>query len=291
MSRSSLAGSVVALSLVLARAGVASADPPPPFLSADPPPSEPAAPVSAPSPSEPAAPVSAPPPSEPAAPVSAPSPAEPARDEGPRPEGLPRHDLVRVNLGLRVGYLPGRGFDAFSTDDVLPQWSIDATYPVLTRRRLVVGVGLGWDFGGSSATFRGLDASLRIHRLYAPIEGRYYLAPALAVFGKIAPGAAVALASVQDPSAPSELSASGWAFSADASAGASILLGPRARYDRRQPRVWLTPEIGYAFTTKASLRLNPDRDAEGVLGHDEDASLRSLALSGFFWRASVGMTF
>ena len=36
---------------------------------------------------------------------------------------------------------------------------------------------------------------------------------------------------------------------------------------------------------------NPGRADEDLLGSDEDVSLRSLALSGFFWRASVGMTF
>lgn len=209
----------------------------------------------------------------------------------PAPEGAPRYDLLRANLGLRYGYLRSRGYDTFSTNDVLTQWSLDATYPVVAWRKLVVGVGIGWDYGGSSANARSFETSLATHRLYVPIEARYYVLPSVAVFGKVAPGAVAALASVHEPSAPNDLSATGWAFSTDASVGASILLGPRNRPDLRQPRVWATPEIGYAVTTKASLGANPGRDAQDVLGSDEDTRLGALSLSGLFWRLSVGMTF
>ena len=214
-------------------------------------------------------------------------------------EGQPRYALVRINMGLRVGHqpaaltgdAPSRGFDTFASNDVLAQFSIDGTVPIVTRGRLVLGAGLGWDVGGRSATVRGLDSSLTAHRLYVPIEGRYHFWPGLFVFGKVSPGAAVALASVKDGSAPNELSGSAWAFSADASIGGSILLGPRQRMDKRTVRFWLTPEIGYAYTTNASIRLNPNRAESDVLGSDENTQLGKLALSGIFWRASVGTTF
>jgi hypothetical protein len=207
------------------------------------------------------------------------------------PEGAPGYDLVRINLGLRIGYLPSRAFDTFASNDVLPQFSIDGTYPLFTSGRLVLGAGVGWDVGGRSDKVRGFDSSLTAHRLYVPIEGRWYVSPGLAVFGKVSPGAVAALATVHDPSAPKELSATGWAFSADASVGASVLMGPRQNMEKRAVRFWVTPEIGYAVTTRAPLRGNPDRDEKDLLGSDESTNLRSLALSGFFWRASVGTTF
>jgi len=227
------------------------------------------------------------------------SPGAPASADRAPAEGQPRYDLVRINMGLRVGHqpaaltgeAPSRGFDTFASNDVLAQFSIDGTVPIVTRGRLVLGAGLGWDVGGRSATVRGLDSSLTAHRLYVPIEGRYHFWPGLFVFGKVSPGAAIALASVKDGSAPSELSGSAWAFSADASIGGSILLGPRQRMDKRAVRFWLTPEIGYAYTTNASIRLNPNRAESEVLGSDENAQLGKLALSGIFWRASVGTTF
>lgn len=219
------------------------------------------------------------------------NPVSPPSSDRAAPAGPPRYDLVRVNAGVRIGYLPSRGFDTFASNDVLPQFSIDGTYPLFTRGKLVLGAGLGWDVGGRAGTVRGFDASLTTHRLYVPLEGRWHWSPGLSIFGKVAPGAVAAIASVQDPSSPNELSTTGWAFSADASVGASILLGPRQHPEKRTIRFWLTPEIGYAVTTNAPLRGDPGRDTEELLGSDESTNLRSLALSGLFWRASVGATF
>ena len=77
----------------------------------------------------------------------------------------------------------------------------------------------------------------------------------------------------------------------DASIGGSILLGPRQHPDKRTVRFWLTPEIGYAYTTNAPIRPNPGRAEKDLLGSDENTQLGKLALSGIFWRASVGTTF
>jgi len=226
-------------------------------------------------------------------PAPAPSQAErpSASPDTTEPQGGPRYDLIRVNVGLRIGYLPSRGFDTFSSNDVLPQFSVDGTYPLLTAGRLVLGAGVGWDVGSRSDSVRGLSSSLTTHHLYVPIEGRWHLSSGLSAFVKVAPGASAAIASVRDSATSNELSTTGWAFSADASVGASILMGPRARMDKRTPRFWLTPEVGYSFTTNAPLRAGIGRDEKDLLGSDESANLRALALSGFFWRASVGMTF
>lgn len=212
-------------------------------------------------------------------------------DAGERPEAPPRYDLVRVNVGPRIGYVGTRGFDTFAKNDVLAQLSIDATYPVLSRGKLVLGAGLGYDVGGRSDSLRGLDASLQAHRFYVPIEARYAVFPGLVPFVKVSPGAALAAASIADGTSTKDLSATGWAFALDASVGASILLGPRKRLDRRLARFWLTPEIGYAATTAAKLSVATGRDDKDVLGSDERTNLRSLALSGLFWRATVGVTF
>jgi hypothetical protein len=222
------------------------------------------------------------------------APTQQDRPAAARPEdsGRPRYDLVRINAGFRVGYIPSRAFDSFASSDVLTQFSLDGTYPLFTSGKLVFGAGLGWDFGARSDQLRNIEASMASHRLYVPIEGRYHVLPGLAVFGKVSPGAAAVLSKVKDASAPgSEVSGTGWAFSADASVGASILVGPRQQMDKRAPRFWVTPEVGYAVTTGASVRPNPGRDDKDVLGSDEDTNLRTLALSGFFWRASVGVTF
>lgn len=220
-------------------------------------------------------------------------------EDHPTPAGPPRHDLVRINAGLRVGYLPvgltgyapSRGFDTFASSDVLTQFSIDGTYPLLTSGKLVLAAGLGWDIGGRSDKVRGFSSSLTVHHLYVPVEGRYHLAPGLFLFGKVSPGAVAALASVSEPSAPGELSATGWAFAADASIGGSILLGSRKQLDKPSPRFWLTPEFGYAYTTNAPLNANPNRAEKDLLGSDEDTNLGKVAFGGIFWRVSMGVTF
>lgn len=206
-------------------------------------------------------------------------------------EGPARYDFIRANAGFKIGYVPNRGFDTFASNDVLPQFSIDATYPLLKRGKLVLGVGLGWDVGGSTDKVRGFESSMTAHRLYVPVEGRYHVKPWLYGFGKIAAGVAVMTASVKDGTVPSDLSATGWAFSADASVGASILLGSHKHLDKRALRFWATPELGYAYTTDAPLKASSGRDDNAVLGTDESTNLRALALSGFFWRASIGATF
>lgn len=213
--------------------------------------------------------------------------------------GRPPADVVRINLGARVGYLPvglvgylpSRAFDTFASNDVLSQFSIDGTYPVLASHAWALGVGLGWDIGGREDHVRGLASSLVVHRLYVPIEGRVHLSRGLFAFAKLSPGVVAALASVQDPSAPNELSATGWAFSTDVSIGGSILLGPHQHPEKRVVRLWLTPEIGYAYTTKAPLHVNPDRADKDLLGRDEDTNLGKLAFSGIFARATIGVTF
>jgi hypothetical protein len=256
---------------------------------------QPGEPLPAPeSPPAPADAAPAPPPvSFPPAPPPALSPASAAAPNPDRTaEGPPRYDLVRVNVGYRVNYVPSTGYDAFSTNDDLPQFSIDATYPVFHRGRFVLGVGVGWDVGGSSATVRGFDAGITAHRLYVPIEAQWHMAPWLFAFGKVSPGTAAMLTNLTESSSPQKLEGSAWAFAADASIGASFLMGPRKSLDKRGvPHFWLTPEVGYAFTTNGAIKENPNRDDKDVLGSDESMRLHSLALSGFFWRASMGVTF
>lgn len=208
-----------------------------------------------------------------------------------KPSGPPRFDTIRINAGLKIGYIPNRGFDTFSRNDVLPSFSLDGTYPLMTTGKLVLGAGLGWDVGGRSDTVRGLSSDLRVHRLSVPIEARYHIVPSIFAFGKVSPGATAMIASVKEVGSGQDLGATGWAFSADASAGASILITPRSHYDRREVRFWITPEIGYSFTTSGALNTNIGREEKDLLGTDEDTRLRGLALNGFFWRASVGMTF
>jgi hypothetical protein len=270
MNRSKLVVATLGLLAILTSALPAAAQPadaPPEPLPADAPPAAPA----------------------PAAATPVPAPAEIQPDRAVTQP--PRYDVVRINAGLRVGYIPTSGFDAFADSDALTQFSVDATYPVLHQDRFVLGVGLGWDIGSRSDRVRGFDSSLTAHRLTVPIEGRWHFTPWLFGFGKLAPGAAAMLASLTDPSSPTTLKTTSWAFAADASVGASFLLGPRKDTGKRTPHFWVTPELGYSFTTDAPMNLSTGRADKDLLGSDENVRLASVALSGFFWRATIGTTF
>ncbi len=244
---------------------------------------------------------------EPPAPVEAP-PAESARaappltyrappallgaeNATPAVETPPHYDYLRVGLGFRIGYIGSDAFDTFADDDVLAQMSLDASYAFYTKGKLAVAAGLGWDVGSRTSGARGLTTKLTMHRLTVPIEARWYFASWFDVFAKVAPGAGALYARIEDPSSPSTLEHAPWVFATDLSAGASFRLVGGSDHTKRSPRLWLTPEVGYGFTTDRALRPRPSRDEADVLGRDESTNLGSLALSGVFWRMSVALTF
>jgi hypothetical protein len=220
------------------------------------------------------------------APRPGPEPSEqPARIEGP-----PRLDYLRLGVGPRFMYVPSAGFDTFAKSDLLTSFAVDATITVLQEGKLTLATGLAWDVGGRSDGLRGVDASLTVHRLTVPIEGRWHYKPWLYSFLKIAPGTAYMRDRIDDKANPTIHDAA-WVFAAEASVGASLLALGHGDLDRRSVRLWVTPEIGYSLATSADLRPDPGRDDKDVLGADASANLGSLGLSGLFWRISAAVTF
>jgi hypothetical protein len=267
-----------------------------------------AAPAPAPEPE--AAPPAIPPPSA-AAPVAAPvtvptrAPAYRYRTPAPlapdadgdaaepdaRPRGPQRYDYLRVGLGFRIGYIGDSGFDTFADSDTLAQVSLDASYAFFTRGKLAVAGGLAYDAGSRTSGARDLVTRLTMHRLTVPIEARYYLAPWVDVFAKVAPGAGAFYARIEDPSSPTTLEHAPWVFAADLSGGASFRLVGSSDGNPRRARLWLNTELGYGITSSHSLRPSADRDEEDVLGADQSVRLGSLAMNGMFWRTGLAMSF
>ncbi|MBS2019416.1 MAG: hypothetical protein JST00_41525 [Deltaproteobacteria bacterium] len=237
-------------------------------------------------------PVPVPEPESSAPPASA-APALAVYAERPAPSAArtPRYDRFRFGIGGRAGYVDDPGFDPFATNDVLGQLSLSGSYVLLSRQRLSVSVGGAWDVGSRTAGARGLETKLTVQRLTAPIEARLHVLPWLHAFARVAPGAAAFHARVADPSAPETLEDVKWVFATDLSAGASVLVLPHGDWGERRVRFWLTPEVGYGLTARATLRPVADRDAEDVLGADARSRLGSLSTSGAFWRVSMNVTF
>lgn len=220
---------------------------------------------------------------------------EPARAEAPRaPERGPlRTDLWKISTGPRFSYVSGAGYDTFSTNNLLTQWSLEGQYPLFSRGRLAVGVGLGYAGGARSGTLRGDKTALGVHTLQVPIEGRYHLGNWAYGFARVAPGTTAVVASLEEASSPNRIEDTQWVFSTDLSVGAAILLGPRGGdlADKRSIRIWAVPEVGYTLATRANLTMRPDRDAKDALGTDDHTSLPGLNLSAFYWRLSLATTF
>ncbi len=238
--------------------------------------------------------------SEPPAPTPAPAPLPYAYAPAPRAlaegaalsaESAPRYDYLRFGLGFRIGYIGNSAFDAFADDDVLAQMSLDASYAFYTKGKLAIAAGLGWDVGSRTSGARGLTTKLTMHRLTVPVEARWYFAPWFDVFAKVAPGAGALHARIEDPSSPSTLEQTPWVFATDVSAGASFRLVGNSDHAKRAPRLWITHEIGYGFTTEHALRPSPNRDEADVLGADESTKLGSLAVNGVFWRTGLALSF
>ena len=191
-----------------------------------------------------------------------------------------------ANVGYRGSFISDSGMNAFSTKDYLAQFSLGASRNLLERGRFSFAPGIIWDYGGSSATARGAQTSLSVHRLSIPLEARYRVAPWLFIFVRTAPGVASISTRVSDASAPAPLAKSGWVPVMDLSAGAAW------RFARVNDRVgfWLTGEGGYGWSKSLALNLSPDLASDDPR-HVAETDLGRLALRGGFVRFGAALSF
>lgn len=189
----------------------------------------------------------------------------------------------QLEAGYRGAIVRDAGYDPFSTNDWLAQLTLSGSRVVLRRGRFSFVAGAAWDYGRSTATARGADSGLTVHRLTVPLSVRYAPVRWLYVFGTIAPGAAYESARIGDSSSQAPLVTDGWVPAFDASAGASWSFA-----DTRPLSWWLTAEVGYGLAAPLSLALSPD-------GSDPQrtavTNLGSLAMNGSFGRLAVAVAF
>jgi hypothetical protein len=211
----------------------------------------------------------------------------PARDthasRGPSPSA--RDESLQLSIGVRTTFVRNAGYDVFSTNDALSQFSLGAIFPVLHRGRVALALGGVWDYGGSTASARGAEARLRMHRLSAPIEGRLFATDWLFGFARLAPGVAVQTVTVNDSSAPGRLLAERPLFVTDASVGVATVLSGRGPL-----RVGLSGDIGYALVPSMALRLRPDL-ADDDPRATGSVDLGSIATGGAFFRIAALASF
>lgn len=196
-----------------------------------------------------------------------------------------RQRFIRFEVGARVRFIGDDAFDAFSTDNRLPQISLGGSTVLFTHRSFSFAAGIGFDAGATKATSRSFKMELNAYHATVPLEGRYHFTPWLFGFAKAAPGIASIHAEANEFAGAPKLTATSVAFAADLSVGASFLIGAQKHPQRHAFRFWLTPEFGYGIATNASMNLEADDARYGSL------NLPGLSLGGFFGRASAGFGF
>ena len=198
--------------------------------------------------------------------------------------------MWRLEAGYRGSFVPSAGYDPFSTNDSLPEFSLAASRTIFGDRRLSFAAGLAWDVGSSSAVDRGDHASIGVHRLTVPLEERIHFGVWGYAFLRAAAGAAALHTSLDDSSAAATMSKTQWLFASDLSAGYAWLAWPRANQPPQPVRLWIQADGGYGWVASERLNLGPtlaSGDQRIVSGID----LGTLSLSGPFFRAAVAASF
>ncbi|HXX69544.1 MAG TPA: hypothetical protein VEK07_20335 [Polyangiaceae bacterium] len=194
--------------------------------------------------------------------------------------------VARLELGYRGTFVASSGYDPFSTDGYFPAVSLVASRTVFAAGPWAFAPGIAWDYGRSAATARGDSTSLKMQRVTVPLEGRLHFGRWGYLFARIAPGAAMERAEVDDPSAPSALTKSLWLFTGDASAGYALPVLPLPERPGRAIRVWLQGDFGYSWTPDNALTLtsNSSQTTDAV-------ALGSLGMRGAFLRFAVALSY
>jgi hypothetical protein len=201
-----------------------------------------------------------------------------------------REHFWQGELGVRSTFVTDPGFDPFSTDNALTQFSLGVARTVWDEDRVSFAPGVIWDYGWRSATARGQNTSLSSHRIALALEGRYHLFPFVYGLVRLTPGAVHQSVELDDSLSPAPFVAQSWAFSLDASAGAAFLLGPQEENSASPVRWWLAAEGGYSYTGSTSLLMHPDL-AEGDPRRTGDLDLGTLAMRGAFFRIYGSVTY
>jgi hypothetical protein len=213
--------------------------------------------------------------------------AEVPRDVVEAAPGEPRFDhrdfMGQLSLGYRGSFVTSSGYNPFSTNDYLPQFSLAATHTLAAANYFSFAAGLAWDNASTGALSRSDQTSLTLNRLTVPLEGRLHFGSFGYAFARVAPGVAAITTKVVDASAPGDLTKDRWVFATDVSGGYAVLIAPRDAW-RRIPRLWLEADGGYGWVVSERLDLTPGGGASGV-------DLGSLALSAAFFRVSLAVTY
>lgn len=185
-----------------------------------------------------------------------PPPEEPSY-VAPREEKRPAEPhMLDLALGLRSLVIPHAGLDPYADNDAIAMGGLMLTVTPLRFGIVGLGVTADYSYGSKSAFARDDQAGLSLHRLGLGVKGGVTLADRLELFARVAPGALLMQANIEDSFADSSLLSSGWTWNVDLVGGAAVKLGAAGR--RPAARFWLLGEAGYSFAGDAQMVFAPE---------------------------------
>lgn len=210
-----------------------------------------------------------------------------ARPHDPRELGNHQKN-VRLEVGARTQFVNSGGLDPFSTNDVLPQLSLGASWAFWKQDKLSLAGMVGFDYGGSSATLRSDQTSLDLRRFTLAPEARYHVLRILAVTARVGPTLTREAAEVRGPLGT--MLKTDWKFGFDATAGAALELWGYQDGASNKPRLWLMGEAGYGWTAPMNLTFKPE-DSASVPQRLAALDLGQLSVAGPLFRITAGISF
>ena len=196
---------------------------------------------------------------------------------------------TQLALGRRYDFVAHEGYDPYSNDNVLGQFTVQAKHVLFASGPLSFAATAGWDFGATDSAVRGQATELSMYRLSLGGEARYHLLPWAFVFGRVAPGMLSVSTELNSGSAGVELQDSAYGLSLDSALGLQVALFGRRGAAQRGVRLWGVVEGGYSLATTQEVRLAPSDDA----GPERQAERRlpDVAVGGATLQASLALTF
>jgi hypothetical protein len=195
---------------------------------------------------------------------------------------------IRLEIGERTQFVKSAGFDPFSTNDVLPQLSLGASFGFWAQDKLSLAAVAGFDYGSVSANVRSDQATIDLRRFTLAPEARYHVLRVLLLSAKVGPTLTREAADVSGPLG--SMLKTGWKFGFDATAGAAVELWGYANGASHKPRIWLMGEGGYGWTSAMNLTFKPE-DSGAAPQRLTPLDLGELSVSGPLFRITAGLSF
>jgi hypothetical protein len=204
-------------------------------------------------------------------------------------------------IGARVMFVPDRGYDAFSSNDSFPAFSLGFGRSVYASGQFSFAVMAFWDAGGRSSSIRGEPTEMFVHRLSLGPEVRFHPLSDGYLFGRVSPAALRTIATLEESSTGADYVAqsndadlgflSSWDFGVDVTIGLAYELFGSAGRRSGPMRFWIFGEGGYGWASSAPLDWAPDADDPAAPERVAALDQGELGVRGAFFRLAAATTF